>query len=129
LIPAVREAIKGSRREVVVRKMQSSRYLIFMEHRMNFGFSNPRVRPLRAMSPLFFVSQLEVLIANQAPASRIEPVLAELRKNLELMEMELDQLRSIASKPKPEDRPGENTASIPVVLSPELNVPIDPPQA
>jgi hypothetical protein len=109
--------------------MQSSRHLIFMEHRMNFGFSNPPVRSLCAMSPLFFVSQLEVLIANQASASRLEPVLAELRKNLELMEMELDQLRSIASKPKPEDRPGENTASIPVVLSPELNVPIDPPHA
>ena len=30
------------------------------------------------MSPLFYVSQLEVLVANQAPASRIQAVLADL---------------------------------------------------
>jgi hypothetical protein len=71
------------------------------------------------MSPLFFVTQIEVLVANGAPKARILAVVADLRRNLEL--------REIGFEPKTEDKPEENTASIPVALSPEMNVPLDPP--
>ena len=73
------------------------------------------------MSPLFYVSQLEVLIANQAPPARLQSVLADLRRHIEMMEMGLP--------PKDVEAPEENTASIPAVLSPPLNVPLDPPAA
>jgi len=72
------------------------------------------------MSPLFYVSQLEVLVANQAPASRIQAVLADLRRYLELAEIGL--------QPKVEPKPEENTAAIPVSLSPEFTVPLEPPK-
>ncbi|HEX2750493.1 MAG TPA: hypothetical protein VHM91_20980 [Verrucomicrobiales bacterium] len=72
------------------------------------------------MSPLFYVTQLEVLLANHAPPARIESVLINLRKHVEALENELDHLRGGPRKP------GENTAGIPVVLG---CLPAEPPQA
>ena len=71
------------------------------------------------MSPLFYLSQLEVLLANQAPPARIESVLTNLRRHMEAMENELDHLRG---RPR---RPEENTAGIPVMA----RISAEPPQA
>jgi hypothetical protein len=68
------------------------------------------------MSPLFYVSQLEVLVANQAPVARVQMALEDLRRQLELMEIELDRFRRIPVIPQ------VNTTTIPVVFGPDPKV-------
>jgi hypothetical protein len=50
------------------------------------------------MSPQYFVTQLEILFANGAQPARIRSVLFNLRKSIDLLEVEVNDIRRPSRK-------------------------------